>query len=333
MLEIRTFGGLSIKENGRVIKDIGSNKAVALLVYLVVERSLHTRSELATLFWPECAEQHASTSLRVVLSVLRKNLGDYVDICRDTAGIKPDADIYFDLSDLEGKLAGGEIEQALQLYQGDFLRGFHIRESSEFEDWVRLEQEHLRELISGTLHRSISRAIDAGDYSKGRTLVNRLLELDSYDERAYYQSILLHGLVGERTAALAQYKKYCETLQEELGAMPSEELQELHEWLQRGDNPISLMQALPKNNLPTQQTSFVGREKELARINALIRDPACRLLTLVGPGGSGKNSSGHSSHGGSASGLSGWCLLCPAGGCGFRRLSDPSHRQSAPIHS
>ncbi len=41
-------------------------------------------------------------------------------------------------------------------------------------------------------------------------------------------------------------------------------------------------------NLPTQPTPFVGRSKEIAAISALFADPACRLLTLVGPGGIGK---------------------------------------------
>src|SRR5215470_17020105 len=33
---------------------------------------------------------------------------------------------------------------------------------------------------------------------------------------------------------------------------------------------------------------FVGRDGELAEIARLLADPACRLLTLVGPGGIGK---------------------------------------------
>ncbi len=45
---------------------------------------------------------------------------------------------------------------------------------------------------------------------------------------------------------------------------------------------------MPTNNLPFQSTSFVGREKELAEIAALLADPTCRLLTLVGAGGIGK---------------------------------------------
>ncbi len=42
------------------------------------------------------------------------------------------------------------------------------------------------------------------------------------------------------------------------------------------------------HNLPPQTTSFVGREEELSEIAERLYDPACRLLTLVGPGGIGK---------------------------------------------
>jgi predicted ATPase/class 3 adenylate cyclase len=41
-------------------------------------------------------------------------------------------------------------------------------------------------------------------------------------------------------------------------------------------------------NLPVQLTSFIGRERELARLHELLDDPACRLVALVGPGGIGK---------------------------------------------
>lgn len=42
-------------------------------------------------------------------------------------------------------------------------------------------------------------------------------------------------------------------------------------------------------NLPTAGTSFVGREEELGEIDRLLDEPGCRLLTLVGPGGTGKS--------------------------------------------
>jgi predicted ATPase/DNA-binding CsgD family transcriptional regulator len=43
-----------------------------------------------------------------------------------------------------------------------------------------------------------------------------------------------------------------------------------------------------RHNLPSQPTSFIGRENEITEIVALLADPNCHLLTLVGPGGIGK---------------------------------------------
>ncbi|MGB3480018.1 MAG: tetratricopeptide repeat protein [bacterium] len=51
--------------------------------------------------------------------------------------------------------------------------------------------------------------------------------------------------------------------------------------------PLRSLSARP-HNLPIQATPFLGREKELVEIGKLLRDPSCRLLTLIGPGGIGK---------------------------------------------
>jgi predicted ATPase/class 3 adenylate cyclase len=43
------------------------------------------------------------------------------------------------------------------------------------------------------------------------------------------------------------------------------------------------------SNLPALASSFVGRSQELEQIEALLRDPDVRLVTLMGPGGTGKS--------------------------------------------
>ena len=55
--------------------------------------------------------------------------------------------------------------------------------------------------------------------------------------------------------------------------------------LQDSFPPLRSLDARP-NNLPTQLTTFVGRERELAEAGALLADT--RLLTMTGPGGTGK---------------------------------------------
>jgi predicted ATPase/class 3 adenylate cyclase/DNA-binding CsgD family transcriptional regulator len=51
--------------------------------------------------------------------------------------------------------------------------------------------------------------------------------------------------------------------------------------------PLETVDARPYH-LPSPATPFVGREAELSQMEALLRDPQCRLISLVGLGGSGK---------------------------------------------
>ena len=68
-------------------------------------------------------------------------------------------------------------------------------------------------------------------------------------------------------------------------ARPEQVYQLQHPYL-RGDFPPIKSLSTHPNNLPQQLTSFIGREKEIADIKALL--VRTRLLTLTGSGGSGK---------------------------------------------
>src|SRR5712691_6387976 len=59
-------------------------------------------------------------------------------------------------------------------------------------------------------------------------------------------------------------------------------------WIfQLGDDDFPPLKTISNTNLPHPASSFVGREKEVAEVTTLVQDGA-RLLTLTGPGGSGK---------------------------------------------
>ena len=104
----------------------------------------------------------------------------------------------------------------------------------------------------------------------------------------------LHAWAGDRAAALRQYQECVKVMQAELGIEPEPETTALLEAIRSGtagepspDRPFSptLRSA---HNLPPDPTPFIGREHELAQIAERLADPACRLLTIVGPGGMGK---------------------------------------------
>jgi predicted ATPase/DNA-binding SARP family transcriptional activator len=288
MLEINTFGGFTIKINGHLLMDLGSHKAEAVLLYLAAGHEICNRNTLATLLWPDSAQDMALTSLRVALSKLRRHLNDYIEISREAVRIKPGAEIYVDFKDLEMKLAIGQVDQALQIYRGDFLQGFHVKDCWEFEDWQRAQQERFHGLVIDALHAAVDEAMVKRDYNRGQIFGRRLLELDPLDELAHRKCMLLYAQQGDRARALALYKQCQTALITELGVEPSPQTGSLYNQISKGRLPLSEVSLLPPLFLPSPQTSFIDREAELAQIIALIGNPACRLLSLTGLGGIGK---------------------------------------------
>jgi predicted ATPase/class 3 adenylate cyclase len=57
---------------------------------------------------------------------------------------------------------------------------------------------------------------------------------------------------------------------------------------QLGHATFPALKTLSNTNLPVPTSSFVGREREVAEVTSLLRNGGGRLVTLAGPGGSGK---------------------------------------------
>ena len=81
-LEIRTFGGLIIKQGERFIERGLAHKAKALLVYQDSTGRACPRSVLTNLLWDQSSEHQLMNNMRVLLSNLRRELGPYVAITR-----------------------------------------------------------------------------------------------------------------------------------------------------------------------------------------------------------------------------------------------------------
>ncbi len=276
---ITLLGGLTVTKDGQPIPKLISRKADALLAYLAHEQRAHSREALATLLWDERSQKQALSNLRTLLSNLRKHAADFVTITRKTAVINDD--VWVDTAVFQQHLADNQLEDALALYQGDFLDGVLLRGCLELENWIQHQCEQQRQQVIGVYSQHITKCLQQGEYHDGIHHATRLLEMDPWNEETHRQMMQLLARSGQRQAALAQYETCVQLLDDELGLPPEPETTALFERIQSAAET-------PAVNLPTLTTAFIGREQELTQCVQQLRDPDCRLLTLIGLGGIGK---------------------------------------------
>src|SRR6185436_1160172 len=149
VIEFRTLGSLDLRAaDGRELHSLlAQPKRIALLVYLCIAepRGYHRRDTLLGLFWPDSDQEHARTSLRKAIHVLRRALGEQTILSRGDEEVAVDFQrISCDVALYEKLLDGDRLEEAPELYGGDLLTGFFIDDVPEFERWLTSERARLR---------------------------------------------------------------------------------------------------------------------------------------------------------------------------------------------
>ncbi|MGB8648615.1 MAG: tetratricopeptide repeat protein [Anaerolineae bacterium] len=280
-LRIQLLGGLRLALDDKPLAGLYSNKAPALVAYLAVTRRAPTRDLLAALLWGEMNDADARTNLRQCLTNLRKLLGPYLIIARDAVAFNFDAPYTLDTQEFEQLLQTENRPAALALYTGDFLDGVFVREAPGFEEWALAQRARLREQALQAMGDLVAWYASRGDLARGIEHAMRLVALDPWREEIHRELMLMLARSGQRSRALQQYETCRRILVEQMGVEPSAETTTLYERLRAAG-------ASTKHNLEPQPTTFVGRAPELAQIEADLRRPDCRLITLLGAGGVGK---------------------------------------------
>jgi predicted ATPase/DNA-binding SARP family transcriptional activator len=313
-LTISLLGTFQVLVHGTEIVGFDSDKVRALLAYLVIESDRpHRREALAGLLWPERPERTARHNLSQALFNLRSLLDDAaigdplgrpaLAADRQTIQFNAACDCWLDVAAFAAALDAckehphrrldlcepciDHLHRAMGLYRGSFLEGFSLSDSTPFEEWMRLQQEHFHRPVVDTLRRLARCHELRGEGERALQCVRRHVQLEPWCEDAHRQVMRLLAVGGQRTAALAQYEACRQILHADLGVEPEAATTILYRTIRDGSEP-SAETSLPPHNLPAPYTAFVGREAELAEIAARLRNPDCRLLTLIGPGGSGK---------------------------------------------
>ena len=149
------------------------------------------------------------------------------------------------------------------------------------------------ERISVALDRNDA-ALRAGRHAELLGELTVALQAHPLDERLAGQLMLAQYRSGRQADALETYRQMRDRLVDELGVDPSPPLRAVHRQILDGEaaptvtepaaSPRVSTRALAR--LPRRVTTFVGREKDVAKVGAALRDGP--VVTLTGVGGVGK---------------------------------------------
>ena len=284
--------------------DVGSPQQRAVLAALLLRHGTPVCAEdMIDALWDEDVPGAAASTVRTYISRLRRTLGDDVAIRSVAGGYQLDLSTgELDLAVFRRNVADAEharrlgdvatwrneLVKGLDLWHGPPLAGL----PGPFACWQRTSLERLRASTQIMLLRG---ELDLGEPDRVLPELAALVDEHPLDEQL--RELLITGLyrAGRQADALAAYQDTRSLLASELGIDPGPALRTLHERILRADAtllPALESAGLPgghnpsRDNLPAQVSSFIGRDRELADVRALVAES--RLVTLTGAGGAGK---------------------------------------------
>ena len=280
---------------------LGGPRLRALLTAMALRAGRTTSPEtLIDEVWPDSPSHAAPAALQALVARLRRALG------RDAITSEPggyrlaatpeDVDLFvFERLVREGRAqldeapetAGRTLREALSLWRGPALADLPDRTTAATRP-ESLRQEATRARVEADLRN--------GHAHDAVPELRELTETHPYDESLH--ALLIRALrdTGRAADALAAYETARRALADGLGTDPGPELRALHgELLTPRPPPVatpgpytptSPSRADRTGNIRPRLNSFVGREPELDAIRSELH--RVRLVTLTGPGGSGK---------------------------------------------
>jgi predicted ATPase/DNA-binding SARP family transcriptional activator len=295
-VEFRLLGPVEVVgESGAVA--LGGPKQRALLAELLLRRgSAVPRERLVDALWGDRPPASAISSLQVYVHGLRRAVGADRLETRGNAyrvRVEPEerdvARFERHLADARDALAGGTpghadelLAGALALWRGDALADLG-------DSPVRAAAVTLEDLRLQALELRADARLALGEHREVVSELEALVAAEPYRERLREQLVLALYRSGRQQDALDAYQDARRVL-DELGVEPGPALRELERAVLRHDPTLALESPAeaPRLRLPTPPTALVGRRLELTAVEAILRREDVRLVTLTGPGGTGK---------------------------------------------
>ena len=149
-LTLKLFGPPKVVFNQKDIR-FSFSKMEALLYYLAVMGQVN-RDEIAGILWGAKENQVARKNLRNTVYQANKIFeGDIiVSPSRSSLALNPDLSLSLDV-----QLFERDPLSALDLYRGDFLEGFYVKDDEDFDQWASRKRDAYRKLYVESCYQKI----------------------------------------------------------------------------------------------------------------------------------------------------------------------------------
>jgi DNA-binding SARP family transcriptional activator len=279
-LALRFLGGFSIVPPAERLSS--SARLQGLLACLVIQHPRPVpRRAIAAAFFPDVSDEQARTYVRKLLAQLREagpTLAEALTIDEPSLAWRAGQAPQSDLAEFLAATQAGDFEAAIAAYGGDLLP--HCA-----DEWLLFERERLREQYAAALERLIARRERERNFGDALRLARRLLALDPIAEPVHCLVMRYCALSGDRAGVARAFRDCERALRAELDIPPSAATV-------RARERYALVDVSTWDGLPPQRAPLIGRARELAELDALLRGDA-RLITLAGLGGAGKTRLAH----------------------------------------
>jgi DNA-binding SARP family transcriptional activator len=237
MFRLKLLGGALIEGPAGVLSGrITQRRRIALLAPLAVARGRPvSRDKLLALLWPDTDSEHARRLLSDSVYLIRKELGDLALV---TAG----NDLRLDPTRVSSDV--GEFEQAVSLYDGPFLDGFHINDAPEFEHWLDVERERLSRSCARLLEMLAQESESGGDFAAAADWWRRLAAHEPTSGRVALGVMRALDAAGDRAGAIQHARTHTIILREQFGIDADPDVTSLADGLRTGAIP-RMPQAMP----------------------------------------------------------------------------------------
>jgi len=297
-MRVEVLGNLEVWDDDDAPIDVPGGRPRALLTWLALDAGHRVSVEtLFDLLWAD--EPPAANALQSLVSRLRRVLDDS-DVIESVAGgyrlqlarDRVDAHRFEalakrghdELAAGHTKAAAATLRDALALWRGEALAEVS---SSPYAPATIARLDALR---LNAVEDRIAAELTLGQHTAVLADLQLLCDADPMRERLRALQMRALYAAGRQADALQVNADTRQRLAEELGTDPTPDLQDLHLAILRGDPGLTPEAGIDgvaiRHNLPAPLTTFIGRDEELALVGKRLDES--RLVTLVGPGGSGK---------------------------------------------